>query len=582
MSVSALVEAGDLEGLERVRAEAVATFLNDPPGLEKIVAFCRFLSGFHAGNGVLAFRVYRDERRSVPIGAGAGPLERLLVDLAYVFPHELEHPEAALAAPLDVLKVMAPVLMSAPPFFSTPGGVERHFEHIEWLFRRLGERLMGREGDPASRGVLEAVVNACNLLPLYFTDRSMRDVARARAEMTEGLLRSYGMPLDLPPRAPPASGRRRRIGVFRNVYNLGSEVAALRAHILPYDRERYEIILYGIKASGDAAEARLRDEVDQIVLLPDAPPSAMVDRIRADGIDLMLLAKNICGLNNYPWILSSHRLAPIQVGFTLFPVTCGLRSFDYHVSGRLNEAPEAVDQYTETLVLLDGSINSYDFGPDGGEAVPVSLRARLGLGADVPIFASGANLHKMTPDLLASWARVLAGTPNSRLILYPFNRNWSDSYPARLFITQIRTVARDAGVDPNRVVTLTPFAGRGEILGLLDEVDVYLDSHPFTGAVSLVDPLLRDLPTVALRGRSARCRQSAGFLDGLGLGEFVVDTVDQYVDLAVRLGNDPDFRVVARERIRTAKFPGFPVDPTLPPRFWEAVDRMFVERGMVA
>lgn len=577
MSVSALVEAGDLDGLERERVDAVSRFLNGPAGVDATIAFCRRLGEFHAADGVLAFRVLRDGRRSAPPAAGNGPLERYLVDLAYAFPHELERPEAALAAPFEVLAAVAPILMIAPPFFPRVGDVERNFEHIEWLFERLGERLTGCEGDPVARKALEAVVNACNLIPLYFADRSMLKVARRRAELTEALLRSYGLALDLPPR-PPVVGRRRRIGVFREVYNLGSELAALRAHILPHDRERYEIILYGSKSVGDETERRLRDEVDQVALMPGAAPLSLVERIRSDGIDLMLLGQNICADNNLAWILAAHRLAPIQVGFTLFPSTCGLRSFDYHVSGDLNEDPSAADQYTEKLILLEGSINGYDFGPGGGNPVPVSLRAKMGLGADVPVFASGANLRKMTPELLATWARVLARVPNSRLVLYPFNRNWGGSYPAKLFALHARSVLRDAGIDPARLITLSPFADRREVLGLLDEADAYLDSFPFTGAVSIVDPLSRDLPTVALRGRTARCRQSAGFLDGLDLGEFVVDTVDDYVDLAARLGNDACFRAAARERIRTTKPPTFPVDPTLPPRFWNAVDAMFAER----
>lgn len=577
MSVSALVEAGDLDGIERERVDTVSRFLNGPVGAEATVAFCRRLGEFHATNGVLAFRILRDGRRSVPPAAGNGPLERYLVNLAYAFPHELERPEAALAAPFEVLAAVAPVLMISPPFFPRAGDVERNFEHIEWLFERLGERLTGREGDPVARKALEAVVNACNLIPLYFADRSMLKVARRRAELTEALLRSYGLALDLPPR-PPDVGRRRRIGVFREVYNLGSELAALRAHILPYDRERYEIILYGSKSVGDETERRLRDEVDHVVLMPGVAPLSLVERIRADGIDLMLWGQNICADNNLAWILATHRLAPIQVGFTLFPSTCGLGSFDYHVSGDLNETPSAADQYTEKLILLKGSINGYDFGSGGGDPVRVSLRAKMGLGADVPVFASGANLHKMTPELLATWARVLGRVPNSRLVLYPFNRNWGGSYPAKLFALHARSVLRDAGIDPTRLITLNPFADRREVLGLLDEADVYLDSFPFTGAVSIVDPLSRDLPTVALRGRTARCRQSAGFLDGLGLGEFVVDTVDAYVDLAARLGSDARFRAAARERIRTAKPPTFPVDPTLPRRFWNAVDAMFAER----
>lgn len=512
-------------------------------------------------------------------GDSVAGLPRYLADLVDHYPFELEPPAALFNITPAASGLIVPLLNYAPIMFPAAGDVTRHVRLMEWLLPGVEAHVHRHAGREDAGFLLEKAVSTCNMLPLYFADHNLAPLAKVRARLTTMLLQRLGKPVALDPPRQVRTGARRRVGVFRNVFNNASEVAALRAHLLPYDRSRYEITLYALSEARDSGEERMKADFDRFVLLDSEEPDDIVRRLRADELDILLMGKNICGLNNIPWVVGAHRIAPLQIATTLFPITTGLPTFDAYFTGALNESRNAADQYSETLVLAPGSINAYDFSGPPLSPASVGLRQRLGLTGSEPVFVSGANLHKITPELLAVWSAILNRVPGARLALYPFNRNWSTSYEYSLCATYLYQQFAANGIPKSRVTLFSTFETRAAILGLLSEADIYLDSFPFSGAVSIVDPLLCDCPVVALEGVSARCRQSAGFLRGLGLDHMVTGTVDDYITRAVALGLDAGLRAHDAQRIRTARPPGFPAAPSLSGHFWRAVETL-VERSI--
>jgi predicted O-linked N-acetylglucosamine transferase (SPINDLY family) len=91
--------------------------------------------------------------------------------------------------------------------------------------------------------------------------------------------------------------------------------------------------------------------------------------------------------------------------------------------------------------------------------------------------------------------------------------------------------------------------------------DVYLDSYPFSGSVSLVDPLEAGVPPVAWRAASTRGLMAASMLSDLDLRELVAESEEDYVACAVRLATDPQQRERLSAKIRSAMAAG--------PRFFD-------------
>ena len=142
-----------------------------------------------------------------------------------------------------------------------------------------------------------------------------------------------------------------------------------------------------------------------------------------------------------------------------------------------------------------------------------------------------------------AWARILAQEERAHFVLYPFNPNWTTHYPFKEgFLRFIQAGFAERGIGVERLHVLEPQVDRGPILGVLKQADIYVDSFPYSGAVSLVDPISVGCPPIVREGHTARCRQSAALLREMGLDVLVTRSTDDYVTLAGRLLRDDALR----------------------------------------
>ena len=79
--------------------------------------------------------------------------------------------------------------------------------------------------------------------------------------------------------------------------------------------------------------------------------------------------------------------------------------------------------------------------------------------------------------------------------------------------------------------------------------DVFLDSQEWSGGVTALEAIACGLPIVTLPGRFMRGRHSYGILRQLGVTETIASDKASYVDIAVRLGVDKQWRAKIRERM---------------------------------
>jgi len=148
-------------------------------------------------------------------------------------------------------------------------------------------------------------------------------------------------------------------------------------------------------------------------------------------------------------------------------------------------------------------------------------------------FASGGKLNDY---VIGMWAKILHGLPDSRLILgnHQLSSICNREYMAARFQRQ--------GIDPRR---LKLFSGmdRHTCLRLYGEIDVGLDTWPYCGGNSVAEAIWQGVPVVTLKGDRFSSRYGASLVTAAGCPELVAITDQQYVNLAIELGN-------ARDRLR--------------------------------
>jgi predicted O-linked N-acetylglucosamine transferase (SPINDLY family) len=118
---------------------------------------------------------------------------------------------------------------------------------------------------------------------------------------------------------------------------------------------------------------------------------------------------------------------------------------------------------------------------------------------------------------------------------------------------RISAAFRSAKLDPANFLVWIPWLPRDAFFGLLRQADVYLDTIGFSGFNTMMQAIECHLPCVTYEGRFMRGRLGSGILRRLGMTELVATEKTRYVDLAVNLATNAEYRAKVRETIRLAE-----------------------------
>ncbi len=430
-----------------------------------------------------------------------------------------------------------------PRLFVEVGEADSYYLYAKAWVDYLHENILSNQESKLWQGVAVFFAQNANFIPVYFNSENLKDICKKRAEILEFVLKigRHQIDWDFSERLPERN--KIRLGILAAHFQPQTETFATLPVYKHLNRDLFEIILYTVQVGNHRLERYCGGHADAMVLLPQDLPS-QVQTIRDGDLDVILIATNVtAGANSIAW-LALHRLARIQIANVCSCITTGMRHVDYYVSGLFSEPENDPQQhYTETLLTLDGSAHCYDFATEEQLTATISVnREKLGIAEDTIVYISGSNFFKITPEVEAVWTKIVASTPNSKLVLYPFNPNWSSNYAVAAFQKRLAASFAGYGLSEEQLIILDCVPNRADVLERLKLGDVYLDSYPFAGATSLLDPLMISLPTVAMGGMTFRSRVGLALLKELQLDELIAENEESYIELALALGTNRELR----------------------------------------
>lgn len=332
-------------------------------------------------------------------------------------------------------------------------------------------------------------------------------------------------------------GRELRVGfVSGDLFNhaVASYLAPTVHHLA--DDPGLSLHFYSNHLIEDDITAALRAKADTWTDVTVLDDDAFAARIRRDRIDILVDLSGHTGRNRLPAF--ARKPAPIQVAWIGYPATTGLRTMDYFLSDRFFTPPGMLDsQFVEKIVCLPATA---PFSPPQN-CPPVNVLPALHTGQVT--FGSFNRLNKLRPDVIALWARVLRAIPNARMLIGAIAQDQDRSTFVEWFAAE--------GIDPQRL-TFRSRAQTAVYLQQHHQVDLCLDTFPYSGSTTTLNALWMGVPTITISGHRLPSRGSAAWLSHLGLDQFSVDNADEFVDRALELTSDLDrlnaLRASMRER----------------------------------
>jgi predicted O-linked N-acetylglucosamine transferase (SPINDLY family)/glycosyltransferase involved in cell wall biosynthesis len=479
---------------------------------------------------------------------------RLMASMLFCPAHQTASLLAIEALPNWFRKDFWSYTLSVPQVLTEPEEALRYSNHLLTWLREAVRRIEKEPTSPFTKEIASTLMQFLNVIPSYCTPVGNGELMTLRARVIEFIFGNPGLKLDMPaqPKGHRRAGQRIRVGVLNSHFGVQTETF-VTLPALHLDKERFEVHLFcGTKNPGPV-EDRSRSLAKGFHLLPESIQER-VQMIRNAKLDVLIIGTNITAVTNEIALLAAFRLAPIQVVSHCSPMTSGFKNSDAFLSGSLAYREGLSEaEFSEKLILLDGPPVCLDYScePTASGLVPPA-RSQLGIPADAVIFFNAASCYKIPLELLHLWARLLKEVPNSVLCLLPFNPNWASKLPETRFRALLESVLAEHGVDKNRIVLGPKLPNRAAVMNFERIADVYLDTLPFAGSISTVDPLQLGIPVVACDGETTRSRCSGAQLRELGLDELVGQNEEEYSAKAIHLARDQEYRSGISLRIKEA------------------------------
>ncbi|MCW9705343.1 FkbM family methyltransferase [Fodinibius salsisoli] len=300
---------------------------------------------------------------------------------------------------------------------------------------------------------------------------------------------------------------------------------------------RFELYGYTADNKFDFVTRRIHKNIDVWRSIVGYDSKVVEEIIRDDEIDILVDLSGHASHSSFD--VMAGEPAPIIVKWVggLFNTT-GIEAFDYLITDRF-ESPEGEDQYyTEKLVRMPDDYIVFTppgYAPEVGD-LPV-------LENDYITFGCFNNPTKVNEKIIEQWAKAMLRVGNSKLYLK------SKQYDTASFRERVINMFADQGIEKERLL----FEGQTSHTNHLNEynkIDIALDPWPYSGGLTTCEALYMGVPVITMPGPTFAGRHSATHLMNAGLGNWVADNWDEYIEKTVALAQDCKRLAQERKQLR--------------------------------
>jgi predicted O-linked N-acetylglucosamine transferase (SPINDLY family) len=315
-----------------------------------------------------------------------------------------------------------------------------------------------------------------------------------------------------------------RIGYVSSFFGDRNWMKAVWGLINQHDRSEFAIHLFADGSAPATASGYVKDARDFVHDITNLSNEEAAQRIGQAEIDILV------DLNGYsaPERLGMfmRRPAPKLVSYFNMYATTGMPAFDYLIGDPVVIPVEEERFYTETVLRVSrcfvGLSVTY---PVPMVAPPPSLRTRR------ITFGCLAPQYKLNSHVISAYAQILRAAPGTRLVFKSISLGESSN--RRWLYEQFNR----CGVVQDRIDAEGP-AEHFEFLRTYDRIDIALDTFPYNGGTTTMEALWQGVPVLTFNGDRWSSRISGSLLLAAGLQEWVMPSVEMFVQRAIELATD--------------------------------------------
>ncbi|PQJ95918.1 tetratricopeptide repeat protein [Chromatium okenii] len=332
----------------------------------------------------------------------------------------------------------------------------------------------------------------------------------------------------------PNPNRRLHIGYISPDFRAHSTCYFLEPLLAYHDQDTIEVTAYAELKVEDEVTARYRQYVDHWVAIRGLSETTLAERIRADGIDILVDLAGQTADNRLT--VFARRPAPIAVSWLGYGYTTGLSAIDYFLTDEIMVPIGCETLFSERPWRIAVPSMVYRPNPKMGD---IDNLPALTCGAVT--FGTLTRGIRINHHVIRVWVKILQRLPNARLII---NSGGFQTTPIQNQFLEFFTAH---GIASERIDIGYNTPG----WDVLQKMDISLDCFPHNSGTTLIESLYMGVPFITLASRPSVGRIGSTILHGAGHPEWIAQTEDEYIEKAVALASDLPRLAVIRANLRS-------------------------------
>ncbi|MCK7581389.1 MAG: hypothetical protein MZV65_41000 [Chromatiales bacterium] len=302
-----------------------------------------------------------------------------------------------------------------------------------------------------------------------------------------------------------------------------------------HDHEHFEVITYAELNQEDALTDVYRGLVDRWVPTRGLSDDALAERIRDDGIDILVDLAGHTANNRLS--IFARRPAPVSVSWMGYGYTTGLTAIDYFLTDAVMAPAGSEALFAERPWRIETPSMVYRPAADMGEAGSLpALRRGYHLSATL------TRAMRINHHVIRAWSAATdsatGSTPRSSTVKI---------LPQRPCNSGLAEQFANHGIARERL----EIGYHSPPWDVLRGIDISLDCFPHNSGTTLIESLYMGVPFVTLAARPSVGRIGSMILTGAGHPEWIANSEADYVEKAIALASDLERLATTRANLRT-------------------------------
>jgi predicted O-linked N-acetylglucosamine transferase (SPINDLY family) len=356
----------------------------------------------------------------------------------------------------------------------------------------------------------------------YHPDRSAKDIFRDYQAFDA----SIGLPLRSSWRAhtnvrDPA--RRLRVGYVSPDFRRHSVQSFLEPLLANHDKKQVEVYAYAALLEEDEVTAIYKQHADHWIRTNGMPDAAIAQRVRDDGIDILVDLAGHTGGNLLP--VFAMKPAPVSLSWLGYGYTTGVSAIDYYLTDAACAPPGSEHLFAEQPWRLATPSTIYRPSAGMGEVGPLPALAKGYI-----TFGTLTRSIRINHRTIRVWAELLKSVPRSRLVVDSRSYNFPDVRQ------QLESRFAEQGIPRERL----EIGYHTPPWDVLRGIDIGLDCFPHNSGTTLFESAYMGVPFITLAGRPSVGRLGSCILHSIQRTEWIAANETEYVAKAAALAADLD------------------------------------------